>query len=364
MRELPFVTVIMPIRNEARVIADTLGRVLAQDYPADCMEILVVDGISDDGTRQIIWDLRQQHSNLYLLDNPAKIVPTALNIGLRQAKGEIILRVDGHTEIAPDYVRKCVEALQRTGADNVGGRMDATGENLFGEAVAIATSSPFGIGGSRFHFSEKEEWVDSVYMGAWPRRVFEKIGFFDEELVRDQDDEFNYRLRANGGRILLCPEIKSKYVARGTARSLWRQYFQYGFWKVRVLQKHPRQMSLRHFIPALFVLASLLSLAVWFLFPPIGIYLVVGIIGSYILANLSASVWSVFAKGARSTPYPLSLIPYFLLLLPLIFAILHVGYGTGFLVGLVKFANRWGDKAGKAPELYKEQEPISFRETG
>ena len=346
-----FVSAIFPIRNESAYIEQGLRAMLAQDYPANRMEILIANGMSTDNTCEIIARIASQHPqyDIRVLDNPSRIVPTGINITLRQAKGEIIIRVDGHTIIAPDYVRQCVEALQRTGADNVGGKMNAVGKNMFGNAVALATSSPFGVGGGRFHYSDQEEWVDTVYMGAWPRRVFEKIGLFDEELVRDQDDEFNYRLRAAGGKILLSPKIKSEYTVRGTPSSLWRQYFQYGFWKIRVLQKHPRQMSLRHFIPALFVLASLVSSAVWFLFSPIGIYLVVGIIGSYLLANLSASVWSVFAKGARSTPYPLSLIPYFLLLLPLVFAILHVGYGTGFLVGLVRFAGRWNDKQGKTP---------------
>ena len=135
-----------------------------------------------------------------ILDNPSKIVPIAMNIALRQVRGEIIIRVDGHTIIANDYVYQCVNAIQHRGADNVGGKMRAIGSNPFGKTVALATSTPFGIGGGRFHYSDEEEWVDTVYMGAWPRQVFEKIGLFDEELIRDQDDEFNYRLREQGGR--------------------------------------------------------------------------------------------------------------------------------------------------------------------
>ena len=175
--------------------------VLNQDYPADCMEILIADGMSTDNTRSLIHDFSALHPQLQIqiLDNPGKIVPTGINIALREAKGEIIIRVDGHTIIAPDYVRQCVETLQRTHADNVGGRMNAIGSTPFGKAVALATSTPFGIGGGLFHYSDKEEWVDTVYMGAWHRaRIFEKIGLFDEELVRDQDDEFNYRLREAG----------------------------------------------------------------------------------------------------------------------------------------------------------------------
>jgi succinoglycan biosynthesis protein ExoA len=151
----------------------------------------------------------------------------------------MIVRVDGHTIIAPDYVEKCVQALIKSGAENAGGKMNAVSTTPFGQVVVAATSSPFGVGGARFHYSDQEEWVDTVYLGAWRREVFEKIGLFDEELVRDQDDEFNYRLREYGGKILLSPEIKSEYTVRSTPPALWKQYFQYGFWKVRVLQKHP-----------------------------------------------------------------------------------------------------------------------------
>ena len=330
----PFVTIILPIRNESAYIERGLRAILVQDYPADRMEILIVDGMSTDNTRAMIQSFCARHPQLqiHLLYNHGKIVPTGMNIALRQAKGKVIIRVDGHTTIAHDYVCQCVEALQRTNADNVGGRMNAIGSNPFGKTVALATSTPFGIGGGRFHYSDEEEWVDTVYMGAWPRRVFEKIGLFDEELVRNQDDEFNYRLRARGGKILLSPMINSEYTVRGSPSALWRQYYQYGFWKVRVLQKHPLQMSLRQFVPPAFVLA-LLGSALFALFP---LSFVVPVL--YLFANLSASVSTAAIKGLKHLHY-----------LPLVFAILHLSYGLGFLVGLVKFWNRWGDKAGRTP---------------
>jgi succinoglycan biosynthesis protein ExoA len=350
-----FVTVIIPIRNEEDSIHRSLDTVLAQEYPPRRMEILIADGMSNDKTREIIESLTLDHSNVKLLDNPGRIVPTGLNAALQQAKGEIIIRVDGHTIIAPDYVSQCVQTLERTQADNVGGRMNATGKNTFGKAVALATSTPFGVGGGRFHYSDQEEWVDTVYMGAWPRKVFEKIGLFDEELVRDQDDEFNYRLRAAGGRILLNPDIKSEYTVRSTPRSLWRQYFQYGFWKVRVLQKHPRQMRTRQFVPPLFVLSLIISILIAiipFLFspspvsgPPSSVFSLPSpvfylplllLAAAYLIATLSASVNTASKKGWRFLP-----------LLPMVFAILHVSYGLGFLVGLVKFWNRWSDRKGK-----------------
>ena len=327
--EWPIVSVIMPIRNEGAFIRHTLHAVLTQDYPPDRLEVLVVDGMSTDDTRVIIAALQQEHPNLKLLDNPAQIVPPALNIGITQAAGDIIVRVDGHTIIEPDYVRQCVIGLQQSDAINVGGKMTASGETPFGEVVALATSTPFGVGGARFHYSDEEEYVDTVYLGAWWRHAFTQFGGFDEELVRDQDDEFNYRLRKHGGRILLRPQIKSRYTVRGSPYKLWRQYYQYGFWKVRVLQKHPGQMRPRQFIPPLFALALSGSLLLTFLHS-LGWLLLAIICGAYLAANLIASVWTASKFGWRHFLY-----------LPFVFAILHLGYGFGFLVGLLRFANRW-----------------------
>lgn len=339
MNSVPFVSIIMPIRNEAAFIRRSLGAVLAQDYPAALLEIIIADGMSTDGTREIIGQVQAQHPGLRLVDNPGRIVPTGLNAAISQARGEIIVRVDGHCEIAPDYVRQCVAELQRTGADNVGGRMSAVNDGSFGAAVALATGSPFGVGGARFHYSEQEEWVDTVYMGAWPRQVFDRVGVFDEEMVRNQDDEFNYRLRKAGGRILLSPKIKSKYTTRSTTKSLWRQYFQYGTWKVRVMQKHPRQMRVRQFVPPAFVLA-LSGAALFAVVVTWGKWALALIAGAYLVANLAASLWLARREGWSH-----------LLRLPLVFAILHLSYGLGFFIGLLKFWNRWGDKTTKYQPL-------------
>ena len=333
MENLPFVSILMPIRNEADFITRSLGPVLEQNYPADRLEIIVADGMSTDGTREIVKSQQTLHPNLRLIDNPGKIVPTGLNAALAQARGDIIVRVDGHTIIAPDYVRECVAELQRSGADNVGGRMNAVSEGWIGQAVALATSSPFGVGGARFHYSEREEWVDTVYMGAWRGDVFKRIGLFDEELVRNQDDEFNYRLLSQGGRILLSPRIKSRYYNRSTLRSLCRQYFQYGYWKVRVLQKHPRQMQPRQFVPPTFV-AVLSSSLLMAPFSIGGKRMFIAVAGSYTIANLAASIIT-----ARKADNGSKLLP----LLPVTFATLHLAYGLGFLIGLGRFCNRWKD---------------------
>lgn len=333
MSNLPFVSILMPIRNEAGFIRRSLGAALAQDYPQECLEVIVADGMSTDATREIIEAMQRQYPNLRLIDNPGMIVPTGLNRAIKEARGDIIVRIDGHTIVEPDYVSECVATLQRTGADNVGGRMDPVSEGVFGQAVALATSSPFGVGGSRFHYAQNEEWVDSVYMGAWPITVFERNGLFDEELVRNQDDEFNYRLRSQGGKVLLNPRIKSHYYNRSTARSLWRQYFQYGLWKVRVMQKHPRQMSARHFAPSVLAAALIFS-AMLAPFSDAGRVLFALVAGAYILANLVASVLVALKAQNKNVSQA---IPQ----LPAIFAILHLSYGLGFLAGLVKFRNRW-----------------------
>ena len=336
---IPSVSLLLPIRNEEKYIQRTLDSILTQDYLSEKIEILIADGMSTDRTREIVQTYQQQHENIQLYDNPKQIVPTGLNLLIAQAKGDILIRVDGHTVLETDYIGACVDALTRTGADNVGGRMNAIGENFFGEVVALATSSPFGVGGARFHYSQKEEWVDTVYMGAWNKEVFNRIGLFDEELVRDQDDEFNYRLRAHGGKILLSPAIKSHYTVRGSPAKLWRQYFQYGYWKVRVMQKHPRQMRLRQFVPAVFVLGLIFSI-ILLLLHPWGVYLLVVIFGMYLLANLAASLITALRTQLRSLP-----------LLPIVFVILHLSYGIGFLAGLVKFRNRWKDQQGQAPSI-------------
>ena len=328
----PLVTVIMPIRNEASFIARSLGAVLAQDYSTDLLEVLAVDGMSDDGTREIVQRMLAGRPRACLLDNAQRIVPTAMNIGLAAAGGDVIIRVDGHTVIAPDYVKHCVDALVETGADCVGGPMRAVADTPFGQAVALATSHPFGVGGSRFHYATESMEVDSVYMGAWPRQVFGQVGSFDEEMVRNQDDELSYRLRAAGGRIWLDPGIHSTYYARSTLGSLWRQYFQYGFWKVRVFQKVPGSAQLRHWVPALFVLGIAGGFIAALLLPLLRpLYL--GALGFYVGLNLFVSLSIALRAGWDHA-----------LRLPVAFATLHLAYGVGFWRGIVRFGLPWRNR--------------------
>jgi glycosyltransferase involved in cell wall biosynthesis len=335
----PTVSVIMPVRNERAYIERALDAVFAQDYPADAIEVVVADGMSTDGTRETLEAIRARHPNMKLVENPRGIAPTALNAALRAAGGEIVVRVDGHCEIAPDYVRRCVEHLKSGEAEAVGGPVETVGVNPLGEAIALAMSSRFGVGGSAFRTVRgRTLLVDTVPFPGYRREVLDRLGPFDEELVRDQDDEYNYRLRKLGGRVLLAHDVRSRYYSRGSWKALWRQYFQYGYWKVRVLQKHPRQMKARQFVPALFV-AALAGAALLALFVPAARTVLLGILGAYLLANLAASL-SVAARGGWRRAH----------LLPATFAILHTAYGSGFLAGLLRFWNRWGERAGAPTE--------------
>jgi len=335
-----FITIILPVRNEGNYIRAALDEVLAQDYSLANMEILVADGMSTDSTQEIINEYQCKYTNIILLDNPGRIVPTGMNIALKQAKGDIVIRVDGHCIIAPDYVRKCVEHLENDEVDGVGGPMETIGEDKLSETIAIAMSSPFGVGNSAFRTTTgKTMLADTVPFPAYTRSMIQKAGLYDEELVRNQDDEYNYRIRELGGKLLLAEDVRSKYYSRGSFRKLWKQYYQYGFYKVRVLQKHPLQMSLRQFVPPLFVL-SLLAALILTLTTKWGWITLAVIAGSYILANLTASIITSAKRGWRH-----------MWLLPVVFTIIHLSYGSGFLAGLFKFLNRWGDKTGNVPQL-------------
>jgi succinoglycan biosynthesis protein ExoA len=335
MERLPLVSVIMPIRNEMAYIERSLGAVLRQDYPADRLEILVIDGCSDDGTREYIRSIQPVYHHLTLLDNPGRIVPPGLNIGIRQAQGDIVVRVDGHCEIAPDYISQCVRHLLDDGVDAVGGPIETIGETNEAQTIALAMSSWFGVGGSAFRtIKDRPLLVETVAFPAYRRQTLQRLGPFDEELVRNQDDEYNYRLLAQGGKILLSPDVRSRYYSRSSLRSLWRQYYQYGYWKVRVMQKHPRQMRLRQFMPPAFVGAILGTSLSGFIFRPFW-WLLAVIFSLYLAANLAASLALGRAHGGHHVPRLLVIHP-----------VLHLSYGLGFLAGLLHFAGRYSAEPG------------------
>ena len=329
----PFVSVIMPVRNEAMFIEKSLGALFRQDYPSDRMEIIVADGMSIDSTRQLINRFAEKSGRVVrIVDNPQRIAPAGLNAGLKKAVGEIIVRVDGHCEVMRDYVSNCVALLVSGKADGVGGPIETVGATPRAAAIALAMSSKFGVGGSAFRtVHDRESYTDTVAFPGYTRKIIERVGLFNEELVRNQDDEYNFRIRKAGGRILLSPKIRSRYYSRSTLSSLARQYFQYGYWKVRVLQIHPRQMSVRQLVPSVFVL-SLISLlivgSVW----DVGRWGLLSLVTCYVVANLTATI--------ETAKNDLKLAP----ILAIAYSIIHVSYGLGFLCGLVAFINRWGNR--------------------
>lgn len=334
----PFVSIVLAIRDEEKYIADTLQSILDQDYPFNNFEVLIADGNSTDATLEIVKEIASGDPSVQIFSNPGEIVAKGLNILIRKAKGEVIVRADGHTILEKDYVSKCVSTLFDHQAQNAGGRMDGVASTPFGEAVVRATSSRLGVGDSAFHYSTIVKEVDSVYLGAWPSDLFKVIGLFDEELVRNQDDEFNYRLRKYGGKIILNPEIKSHYTVRSKPSSFWRQYFQYGLWKIRVLQKHPRQMSIRHFIPATFVLGLIVCVLSILFIPSLRFWclgLVLVYLISTLLTALKLSNWKVIQSFKVCFAY----------------WCMHTAYGLGFIVGLFKFWDRSGDKKGQVPDF-------------
>ncbi|RMF52103.1 MAG: glycosyltransferase family 2 protein [Chloroflexota bacterium] len=318
----PLVTVIMPVYNEEAFIARSLGAVLAQDYPSERLEVIVADGMSQDATRQIIQSLPGAE-RVRILDNPQRLQAAGMNMALAHAKGEIIVRVDGHTIIAPDYVRNCVRALQTTEAWNVGGGMHPVGQTPMGKAIAAAGRSAFAVP-TAFHVSDRPCYTDTVYMGAWWRWALERVGGYDPSFAINEDYELNYRLRAAGGRIYFSPAIRSEYYCRQSLAALWRQYYRYGIGRVQTLRKHPRSLRLRQVVAPLFV---------------------AGVFGGAALAPFNAllrALWllglalyaatNVFFSWRTARRYGMAHLPR----LPLVFLTIHIAWGLGFWRGLLK----------------------------
>lgn len=324
-----FFSIISPIRNEEDYISQCLQSIVDQDFDNTNYEVLVIDGMSTDRTREIVRKFQRQNNNIKLLDNPQKGRTTALNIGLKAAKGDIIVRIDGHAYFEKDYLHQCSIYLENFEADCVGGPIENIGKSFVGKAVSLAMSSLFGVGNARFRTSGREGYVDCLAFGAYRREVFEKIGYFDEEFTSSEDDEFNYRLRKFGSKIYFTPKIKSYYYPRSSLTKLWRQYFQYGFWKIRVLQKHFKMMQLRQFVPPLFTFSFLGSAFIGLIYKP-ALYVFIFIFFSYILSSLFFSLKISAKKGLK----------YFIIL-PLIFSILHFSFGLGFWWGTLRFAQHW-----------------------
>jgi glycosyltransferase involved in cell wall biosynthesis len=325
---LPLVSIIIPCRNEGEFIGPCLESILANDYPKDRLEVLVVDGMSDDDTRARAEEYAQRYPFIRVLENPRRTAPAALNIGLAQARGEVIMRMDAHSEYVRDYISRLVLALEESGADNVGGRYATRpGDNsAVAAAIALALSHPFGVGNAyyRLEVSERRE-VDTVPYGCYRREVFQRLGGFDEELIRNQDLEFNLRLRRQGGKILLVPDVVCYYRARRSLAKFAYMNFLNGYFNPLVARKVGGRMGVRQWATPLFVLTLVccVILALWW---PWARWLLLGVIAAYLIPVAVLAFTALWRHGLGAA-----------LWMPLVLPSLHLGNGVGFLKGFWDF---------------------------
>ena len=322
----PSVSVIMPIRNERGFIEDAVRALLAQERLPTSYEIVVVDGMSDDGTRDIVGELAARDPRVRMLDNPQRIVSSALNIGIAASTSDVIIRVDGHTRVAPDFIRSNLDLLaEHPEAWSVGGPIAHRGKTTFARGIAAAMSSRFGVGGASHRRETYEGYAEGAVFPAFRRSIFDEVGLFDELLVRNQDDEFNFRITDRGGKIYISPRVKHDYYVRGSLKALARQYLQYSYWKVAVFRKHKKIIAPRHLAPVVFVVgapACAVAAAVappplsWIALAPLGAY------GALLIASAASTAIRernllVGASAGIAT------------------ATMHVAYGTGTILGIL-----------------------------
>ena len=325
----PPVSVIVPVRNEERYVGKCLSRLLEQDYPGDRLEIVVVDGLSEDRTRQIVLDLLRGRAAtqpvLRLIDDPGRERTTALNAGVRAATGEVIVRVDARSMVPLDYVRKCVETLEATGADNVGGVQQPIADSPMQDAIGLAMSHPFGVGDAQFRLGKKSGFVDTVYLGSFRREVFTRIGLFDDIVpVLSEDSDINLRIRDHGGTVYLNTEIRPGYYPRDTLQALIALYFRYGVARAGNVLKHRKMTSWRQAVPPLFVLALAALGVLAFAHPAFRVGFA-ALLATYLLVDLGAAT-SIAAARGKWHLWPR---------LIAVFPCMHVAWAFGFFRGLI-----------------------------
>ncbi|WP_346026744.1 glycosyltransferase family 2 protein [Beduinella massiliensis] len=335
--EAPFISLVLPVRNEEKYIRACAESLFLQDYPKERMEVLFVDGCSTDRTVEILESMRAEHPLLRVLQNPNRTVPYAMNVGILESRGEYIVRMDAHAEYARDYVSGCIRALQSVACDNAGGVCVTRGRGYMGEAIAGALSTPFGVGNSMFRLDVRSGYVDTVPFGAFRRDLFDRIGLYDERLTRNQDNELNYRIRKNGGKIYLDQNIRCTYYCRDTLRGIMKMGFQNGMWNVVTLFLCPGSMGVRHFVPLCFVLSTLVLLALSLL------------LGPQVFGVLLALEWFAYLSLDAFYSYTVAqrLGMKYLPVLPVIFPAFHIAYGLGSLRGVFALPRFLGGKRGK-----------------
>ncbi len=324
--EMPFVSVVVPCRNEEDHIGPCLESILASDYPADKLEILVVDGESRDATASIGSQYAQRHANIKLLNNPKRIIPSALNIGIRAAVGDVVMQASAHATYDSRYIPDCINGLAEFDADLVGGvlRTQANGTTTVAKAIAMTYSHPFGAGNARFRIgSSTLRFADAVFAGCFKRDVFRNVGLFNEDMVRSSDIEMNTRLRKSGGRILLIPEASTDYYPSGTLPAFWQHNFHDGLWATYPLKFGAWVLSWRHLVPLAFV-ATLTVFGALAFFSTAMLWLFLAAAGAYVVASGLSTIQIVWRQRD----------PKLLAVLPITFAARHVAYGLGSIAGL------------------------------
>lgn len=328
MNKNSHVSIIIPARNESIFIAKCLDSIIANNFPKNRLEVIVVDGMSDDGTTSLINNYANAYPFIKILYNERKITPVAMNLGIRESIGDFVIILSSHSTIDKDFIQKSLETFNHYDADCVGGRIFTlpAKDSLFAKSIALTMSHPFGVGNSYFRIgTEGPRYVDTVPFGCYRKNVFGKIGVFDINLVRNQDDEINLRLIKKGGKILLNPEIISYYSARDSILKLWRMYYQYGYFKPLVAQKVGGILTWRQVIPAIFVtcIYILVGLSV---FSKYILLLLLSVLFLYLITNITITLSIAFKKGIK-----------FILSLPFTFLTIHFSYGTGYLKGVWDF---------------------------
>jgi len=330
MNSIPKVSAIIPVYNEIQYISSCLESLINNDYPKDNLEILVVEGGSNDGTIKVIKQFEKNYGYIYYIKNPQKTVPFALNTGIKTATGDYILIIGAHSEYPENYISGLIRASLELDADNVGGMLinlpaDNRNKSL---AIALALASPFGVGNAYFRIgSGKIRKVDTVTFGCYKKNIFSKIGYFSEDLVRNQDDEFNARLLKNGGTIYLIPDIKIKYIVRSSIKKTARMFFQYGIFKPLVNKKIGRISTLRQLFPLFFIIYLLLLIISIFIFSAKQWIVMLFPLILYVIMNILFSLKSALSAGKPGV--------FFYLIY--IFFIIHISYGLGYLRGIIIF---------------------------
>ena len=313
------VSVIVPVLNEEKIIREFISSLVAQTFPVDMMEWIMIDGGSSDRTAEVIGEYANEYP-LILLHNDGKGTPHSLNMGIMNSTGKYIVRLDAHTIYPPEYIERCVWYLDNTDADNVGGSVETVAEGFIGSGIAHMLSSRFGVGGSEFRTGGSAGFVDTVPFGAFRREVFDRIGLFNEKLLRSEDNDINARIRKSGGKIYLANDIISEYHCRDTVSGVLRYGVQNGNAVFRTVLSNPKAMSIRHFIPFLFVL-SLLVLPVLGCFSKVFMYLMIAELMLYVSLDLFYSFLTGSPKKGLVTVW--------------LFPLFHISYGIGSLLGLL-----------------------------